>query len=401
MGGPPGIVLEQVVSKYNETHEECPVRLIAKQPQEYAQATHDALEKPRNERPELILAPEFLTGRLKVAAADGDVIPMAELLDEAPLNEIADIVRATFGAYSLPMNPACGVLYVNQDALVKIGYDQRWIPETLDDLKRACAEMVRQGVVEYGWTCAWPESYLIETPLAQQNIPLVVPDNGERLFGEYHLAQLSLHIFDLWQQTKDHIFLPPNTGNYDPARFPFVEGRVGFFMQGSGHFPLIAKESQFRLGCAPLPRLAFGYDGPKYAFPLGGAAIWALCTDNDGSRAKCVSEFLNYLASEQTQEFWHKETCYVPVRRSLPHKLEPFYETHPVHKAVVQQTLMAPLGAYSFGIKMPNYGSARREIYPLVHKLLHLEDDPQTVQKTIEEKLKAFDDQWTISELSN
>ncbi len=386
LGGPPGEVLNELVSKYNASHPEEQVELVFKS-QNYAQAAYETLELLPNERPNLVLAPEFMTGRLKAASAL--VTPVSSLLDEEVLSEIAELVRKTFGEYSLPMNPSCGVLFMNQNALDAV---EKQAPISIEALIAISREMMAKGIVKHGFTCAWPESYLIETVLAQRDLPLVVPNNGAEGYGSYHLSQLADHLLFLWELAREGVFLFPESSRYDEARIPFVREEVAFFMQGSGHFPLISKEASFRVGCSGLPTLSLGQK-EKFAFPLGGAAVWVFNAQPQSE----VRDFLNYLASQPFQLEWHQRTAYVPVRSSLPDLLEEFFQTHPVHKAVVDQTLRAPVGVHSFGIKMPNYDQARRELYPLLSEIFQFEGSREEALSLIEQRLKEFDLRWGLA----
>lgn len=177
-------------------------------------------------------------------------------------------------------------------------------------------------------------------------------------------------------------------------------------MQGSGHFTIIEKEANnagFELGYASLPTLSKNHTGLKYAFPLGGAAIW-VCNTNENNESdnnnpnqvstqnmvEGVRNFLNYIASKEIQAKWHMGTAYVPVSKSIRETLQDFYDHHPLHNAVVAQTIDAPLGENSFGIKKENYHLIRPKLYPLMFELLNLEGSLEEVELIIQERLYTF-----------
>lgn len=404
LGGPAAQVLQENVDRYNETHA-TKVQIVVIAPQEYSKAAQEALENPPQNRPNLVLVPEFLTGKFKLKAqTTKDLVPINSLLDEENISQISEFVRTTFGNYSLPLNPACGVLYKNNDALQKIGKGADWVPATFEEMIQACRDLKAIGM-DYGFTCAWPESYLVEAVLSQTNRPLIVPNNGVDGYGTYQLSTLTDHVLVLWELVQEGIFLPPNPGNYDPTREPFVKGKTAFYMQGSGHFSVITKEvDDFHLGVSALPTLSMAQPEPKHSFPLGGAAVWAFnvepnpMADSESleQMKTGVREFLNFLASEEFQSDWHKKTAYVPVRKSLIESLKDFHQENPLHKAVVDQTINAPAGENCFGIKMPNYGDARKEIYPLLFEIFQLKGAKEEVRQAIAEKLKDFDEKWSI-----
>lgn len=384
LGGQPAAVLYEIVQEYNRDHRPI-VQLESVNSQNYAAAAKEALQKPPEERPNFILAPEFMTGAMQKAMREGIVVSVGSLLNQDRLDDIAELVKKTFGTHCLPFNPACGILYMNMDLLLKSGFEKDWRPKSFEDLIDAVKRIKDETEIFSGYTCAWPEAYLIEIFLAQRNLSLL---DGE---GNYNFVQLKSHILDLWQLVKDGIFLPPNTGNYDRTRDAFVQGKVAFYMQGSGHAGLIEKEAGeagFEVGFAPLPTLSRNQK-EKYAFPLGGAAIWVLRTSDD---VEYVNErnFLNYLSSKEVQIKWHVGTAYVPVSKSVFKSLSEFYKDHPLHEAVVAQTIEAPLGENSFGIKKENYHLVRPKIYPLIRELLYLEGSLEDVEKIVEERLRDF-----------
>lgn len=349
----------------------------------------EALNKPECDQPSLVLAPEYMTGTMMTALGKKQVIPINQLLSQDKLTRVAALVSRTFGdakgnLLSLPFNPACGVLYANGDLVKKM-------PESLEELEEISLELMREGKIEGGFTSAWPPAYLIEIPAAQQDFPLAEPENGKLGYGNYCLARewLVKHLLDLRKMQQAGVYR--YAGQTNDARIPFVKRQVAFFMQGSTHYPILQKEADFPVLAGNLPSLLKGHQ-TKYAFPLGGAAVWVFDNSQTQSMLHGVRDFLNYLASEEVQAKWHKETGYVPVLESLPKKLELFYRDHPMHKAVVSQTIEAALGRYSFGIHMPNYGVARKELFLLIEKVL----DPNTTDDQVVDLLKAFDAQYSI-----
>lgn len=399
LGGQPGNVLYEIVQEYNKGHSPT-VELEVVAPQNYAAAAKEALKKPPEERPNFILAPEYMTGAMQQALKEGIVVSVSSLLDKDKLDDIAEIVTKTFGVDCLPFNPACGVLYINKSLLEKSGFSSDWKPNTFEDLIAASKQIKEKAGISYGYTCAWPEDYLVEVVLAQKNMSLLDENKN------YNFVQLKDHILNLRQLVKEEVFSAPNTGNYDRTRETFVQGNVAFYMQGSGHSAIIEKEAKvagFEVGYAPLPTLSKGQE-TKFAFPLGGAAVWVFNPQNNKEKnndhpnqvsiqnmTEGVRSFINYLASKEIQAKWHIGTAYVPVSKSVRESLKDFYKDHPLHEAVVLQTIEAPLGENSFGIKKENYHIVRPKLYPLIRELLYLEGSLEEVSKIVEERLQSFE----------
>ena len=384
---------KKIVHEWNIEHVDAEVEL--KEYTDYGQPAKEALEKPENEQPSLVLAPEFMTGKMMEAFGKKKILPIGSLLEKESLSDIAEIVKRTFGdkegnLVSLPFNPACGVIYTNKTLLKAMGKDPNWTPKSIEELEEVSQLLVDKKLVEAGYTFAWPPAYSMEVPAAQVDFPLVQPENGKLGYGKYQFSAewLTNHMLALRTQQKRKIFL--YAGQTNDAKKPFVEGKVAFFMQGSTHLPLLQKDAKFEVGCGALPTLLPGQK-EKYAFPLGGAAIWVLNNAQTQKMLDGVRGFLNYLASKKIQERWHKETGYVPVRASIAKDLQEFYKDHPLHKAVFEQTIGARLGKYSFGIGAPNYAEARKELFDVIEKIL----SEKTTDEEVKTLLKEFDKKYT------
>ncbi len=382
---------KQIVQEWNVAHQQHPVQTL--EFTVYDAPAREALAKPEDEQPNLVLAPEYMTSTMLSALKERQIIPIDRLLSKERLDKVAELVKRTFGdahgrLASLPFNPSCGVLYANAD-LVKT------MPKTLEELEEISDQLMKEGKTGGGYTCAWPAAYLIEIPAAQQEIPLAEPENGKLGYGSYQLGKewLRDHLLNLRRLHRKGVFV--YAGQTNDARKPFVEGKVAFFMQGSTHYPILQKEASFEVTAAPLPTLMQGQTA-KFACPLGGASLWVLDNAKTQSMVEGVKEFLDYLASDEIQTRWHQETGYVPVLENLPQELKEFYQDHPIHQAAVEESIEAVPGRYSFGIHMPNYGVARKELFLLIEKIL----DPNTNEREVMDILKEFDAKYSIEQPS-
>lgn len=389
--GPVYSHLENTVGEWNKHHQECRVEL-RNFAGDYDQAVKEVMQKPEEERPALVLAPEYLVGPL----SERKVIPIYDFLNSEQLNKIADIVKRTFGnaaghAVSLPFNPACGILYTNREALQAIGRSADYMPKTLEELEEVSRELIAKKVVPHGYTCAWPAAYLVEMPLALADLPMVQPDNGFQGYGEYQLSKYTDHFLRLRRQVREGIFV--YASRYNDAKKPFVEERrVAFYMQGSSHAKGLKSEAKFPMGCGPIPTL-MPDQKQKFALPLGGASIWVLNSLETHKMKQGVRDFLNYLASDDVQQKLHEELACVPVSKTLAPKLASFYQANPLHRAVVAQTVEAKLGMYSYGVHMPNYDHARKALFDLIEKILKID---AVSDSEVPALLKEFDSKFSI-----
>lgn len=395
--GPVLDTFNQIVHEWNAGHQDAQVEVKAYD-NDYAAAVKDGLAQEEGSRPDLVLAPEFMSATMWKAFSERKAIPIQDYINEENLAEVAELVRRTFGdakgkLVSLPFNPACGVIYTNKDLLRKVNRDPDYVPKTLEELEEVCRELISAGHVTAGHTSAWVAAYKFEAPAAQQNQPVVLPDNGRLGYGQYQLSGgfFKEHFCDLARQSKEKLYL--YAGNSNDAYKPFVNREVAFYMQGSTHYQFIAEQASksqepFEVGVGPLPILTRGAT-EKHAFPLGGASIWALNNGEVDKKVEQVRQFLNHLASTEVQKFWHCGTGYVPVTDKFVATLDEFYKTHPAHKAVVEN-LQAKVGDYSFGIHAPNYAALRSE--ELIELIESIVNNPEITDEQIVALLKEFDE---------
>lgn len=395
--GPVSETFHQEVNQWNRSQSEWKIELVQCS-QNYADPVHEAFSLENEvKKPQFVLGPQYAEGELITALGVKKIIPINELIGQEHLDKIAQIVKLTFGdekgnLLSLPLNPACGVIFSNHDVLKKAGMDPHFIPQSIEELEKVCQELVQKKLVDFGYTCAWPAAYLVEIPAAQQDLPLILPDNGRTGKGTYQFNSewLVKHLLDLREQQKKGVFV--YAGRDNNSRHQFTQGKVAFYLQGSSHEQLLKKESDFTLGCGALPTLVKGQK-ESYAFPLGGASVWVMNTEMTQKMIEGVKAFLLFLAGESFQERWHKAIACVPVSQSLPDTLEAFYQDHPLHMAVVYQTIKAKLGRYSFGLHAHNYEVARKELFALLERIL----DVHTQDYEVEGLLAEFDQKFSSS----
>ena len=165
-------------------------------------------------------------------------------------------------------------------------------------------------------------------------------------------------------------------------------------MQGSTHQVPLQKEAKFEIGLGALPTLEKGQK-EKYAFPLGGASIWVMDNEQTKNALTGVRKYLEFLAGNDVQKALHEQAASVPVSATLPESMTEFYKTHPLQKAVVDQTINAKVGQFSYGIRMPNYGTVdRKALFVLIEDILNIEKTPDDKVLSL---LQEFDAKYSIN----
>lgn len=330
--------------------------------------------------PHLLQVSEYQTGIMM--SNINKIHPIEDCLDPKALEDIADLVRSTFcdkngKLYSLPFNPSCGVLYINKDALEKGGYDRNYAPSTFDELRAISEDLISKGIVRNGWTTAWPAAYHVEVRKAQQGLPLAKPDNGWSPEAALSLCDADdiAYFKALAEQQKSGAFI--YAGRTNDSRKGFCEGSIAFYLQGAGQAASLKAESKFEIGYAKIP--AYNSHVEPAAFPLGGASFWVLRNATSVQTMPEIRSLLAYLARPETQLAWHQKTAFVPVSKNAVERLKEkgFYEDHPLHRLVVEQTVERKITPFSIGIRLKDYAWIRERIVDAIEEFLKSgSDDP-------------------------
>jgi sn-glycerol 3-phosphate transport system substrate-binding protein len=124
---------------------------------------------------------------------------------------------------------------------------------------------------------------------------------------------------------------------------------------------------------------------PKQTF-IGGAALFAMSGKSDEENA-ATAKFFDYLASTETQVFWHKETGYVPITEAAyaAAKAEGYYEEQPAAEVGIQQ-LSLDAGDNTRGYRMGFYVQIRDVMNREYGRILTGETSVDDAFATIEEE---------------
>ncbi|MFS8563167.1 MAG: extracellular solute-binding protein [Rhabdochlamydiaceae bacterium] len=367
-----------------------------------------ALELPREQRPTFVLLPEYLKSKMEAATQDGTALPIDTLIKPETIGDINQIVRETFGSKNgrlecLPFNPSCAGMFANQDVLKAIGKAPDYSPASREELEEVAQlifankdMLVKEGLLapDFGiYTCAWPAAYLVEIPLTQQGQPLIEPTNGRLGPGRYVLKTAFPLFLQLREDVRNGVFI--YGGQQLGSRELFLEKKAVFYMQGLGHGPILKSLKPtfpIQAGVVPTPK---GLQGRVQAVPIGGASVWVLDSNKTQRMIEGVRAFLDYLSSREIMKKWHIDTGCVPVLKSTQAELKEtkIYDKHPLHRAVIAQTVEAEPGENSFGFHTPNWADARKDIFAIIERVIEREGDGsfKLTDAQVGELLAAFD----------
>ena len=350
-----------------------------------------------------VIGPEYVVSQVAKAADKGYIVDIRNYIAPERAQDISETAQNAFGSYGLPLNSSIPGMFANATVLKAVGCE---FPRTVEDIEKIAQiifkqrdRLVSEGLLDedFGiYTCAWPAAYVVEIPMAIQEMPLATPDNGLSGSGRYELKSALPLLLTLREHVREGLFVYGDQKGVLSEKM-FLDKKVVFFQQGLTHASRLeglVREKGFEMesGAAPLPK---GLEGRAHAVPLGGSALWVVNSTAVHTYANNLSRFLNYLASDVTMSKWHTDLGAMPVLTSTYDRLkaEGFYQDHPIHRAVVQQTLEALHGEFSKGIHMPNWSQARGEIFNIIEQAVARDEKEnfKLSDEELAEVLKAFD----------
>lgn len=245
----------------------------------------------------------FEVGTNLMLSPKGIIKPVDVLMREQkvtlPKDDFIPSVRAFYSRngqlMAMPFNLSAPVLYFNQAALTKAGFDADHLPKTWGEFEVLARALKKQGY-ECTYTTAYPGWILVESYLAIHGLPM----DPMRLKG--HLNRLKR-----WQDNNYFRY----GGRVDDASVLFTSGVCPLFSQSSGAYNSLKALVPFPLGVMALP-LDTTASSTRHPNVAGGAALWAVAGLSE-NEYRGIAQFFAYLARPETQSQWHAHTGYLPL----------------------------------------------------------------------------------------
>ncbi len=241
---------------------------------------------------------------------------------------------------SMPFNSSTPVMYYNVDQFKKAGIAplSKTEPVTWDEMGEITAKLVKSGV-KGGLVTAWQSWTQIENYSAIHNVPFATKANGyEGLDTELAINNPTVlkHIERLNEWSKDRRFVYGGQ-KYQGPKAEFIAQNAGIYIDSiSGIAKLKKAVKDFKWDVAPLPVEA-SMKEPQNSI-IGGASLWVFA-GHDKKEYKGVAAFLKFLANNDMQIYWHKETGYFPITLDAYEalKAEGYYDANPLQEVGINQ----------------------------------------------------------------
>ncbi len=256
---------------------------------------------------------------------------------------------------SMPFNSSTPVMYYNVDLFKKAGIAplSKDKSVTWDELGEICAKLIKSGVPG-GMVTAWQSWTQIENYSAIHNIPFASKANGyEGLDCELTINNDKVvnHITRLksWMDDKRFFY---GGQKYQGPKSEFIAQNAGVYIDSiSGIAKLKKAVKDFKWDVAPLPVESW-MKAPQNSI-IGGASNWVL-KGHSKKEYEAVAAFLDFLATNRMQGYWHMETGYFPITLTAYKSLKDvgYFDANPFQEVGIKQMTRRTPTKISRGLRL-------------------------------------------------
>lgn len=212
---------------------------------------------------------------------------------------------------ALPVGLSTPVLYLNRDALRKVGVDPDTVRlVTWADLQAALGQLASAGHA-CPYTVAEPGRVMVENLSAWHDHPLIAAQGGKQraMFNSMlqvkHIAQMASWV----RATYLHIF-----ATRADAEGRFARGECAVIAAPSDSWVDFRRQGGFDLGVVHLPHYDDFAGAPQNTF-ADGPALW-VAAGKKAPEYKAVASFVRFWLAAENQVRWQRETGYLPLNRA-------------------------------------------------------------------------------------
>jgi len=320
----------------------------------------------------------------------GAIYPVHQLMTDAGFNiDWTNYLQAVLSYYmnadgqlmSMPFNSSTPIMYYNVDMLKKAGIAplSKSEPITWDQLGEITKKLVDQGIAPAGMVTSWQSWTQIENYSAIHNLEFADKENGYKGLDcvlKINNPKVVAHITRLKQWIDDKRFMYGGQ-KYQGPKAEFIAQNAAFYIDSiSGIAKLKKAVNNFTWDAAPLPVEAW-MDKPQNSI-IGGASLWVL-QGHTKEEYKGVATFLKFLASNEMQEYWHKETGYFPITLDAYNDLtsKGYYTENPLQEVGIKQLNRAIPTEISRGLRLGYFVQIRNIINEELEQVWSGDKTPQ------------------------
>lgn len=363
-----GDVVQQTCDRFNTSQDEFEITCVGQEG--YANAVQNSIAAFRAKKhPTVVQAYDAGTADLMMS---GEFYPVTQMMSDFNIDidwdnyfpGIANYYASSTGElFSMPFNSSTPVLYYNVDDFQAA--DAK-VPETWEEFDTALRALKETNPEKCAYGYA-PSTWIdLEQFSMAHNIAIASNNNGyDGLDAEYryNTTQHVTHMENVLKWYKEGLSEIRTSQGGLNARDSFAQNQCSIYFGSIASHATVhqAAVDDLNWDVTMLP-IYEGFD--RHNTVVGGASLWVLSGKSD-DEYRGAAEYLKFLATPDSEEFWSSNTGYIPVTKTGYEALNAkgFYSEPPYkgREVALKSLTYTEPGPLTRGIRLGGFIQARKE----------------------------------------
>ena len=368
LSGQLGDVVQQTCDRFNASQDQYEIVCIGQDG--YANAVQNSIAAFRaKQHPTVVQAYDAGTADLMMS---GEFYPVHQMMADFGIEinwddyfpGIANYYASSKGElFSMPFNSSTPMLYINKEHYAAAGleaFPETWeqFEENLNALKAAGQECA------YGYA---PSTWIdLEQFSMAHGVPIATNNNGYDGLDSEYVYNTTIHVKHMenikrWYD-ENLLEIRTSQGGLN-ARDSFAQGECSHYFGSIASHQAVTNlvDGKFEWDVTMIPV----YEGTERKNTVvGGASLWVLSGKSD-DEYRGAAEYLKFLATPESEEFWSTNTGYIPVTKTGFDTLvsKGFYDNAPYkgRELALESLTYTDPGPLTRGIRLGGFIQARSE----------------------------------------
>ena len=368
LSGQLGDVVQQTCDRFNASQDEYEITCVGQDG--YANAVQASIAAFRaKQHPTVVQAYDAGTADLMMS---GEFYPVHQMMADFDIEidwddyfpGIANYYASSKGElFSMPFNSSTPMLYINKAHYAAAGLEA--FPETWEQFEQNLKTVKASGQdCAYGYA---PSTWIdLEQFSMAHGVPIATNNNGYDGLNSEYLYNTTIHVKHMenikrWYD-ENLLEIRTSQGGLN-ARDSFAQGECSHYFGSIASHQAVTNlvDGKFDWDVTMIPV----YEGTERKNTVvGGASLWVLSGKSD-DEYRGAAEYLKFLATPESEEFWSTNTGYIPVTKTGFDTLvsKGFYDNAPYkgRELALDSLTYTDPGPLTRGIRLGGFIQARSE----------------------------------------
>ena len=368
LSGQLGDVVQQTCDRFNASQDEYEITCVGQDG--YANAVQASIAAFRaKQHPTVVQAYDAGTADLMMS---GEFYPVHQMMADFDIEidwddyfpGIANYYASSKGElFSMPFNSSTPMLYINKAHYAAAGLEA--FPETWEQFEQNLKTVKASGQdCAYGYA---PSTWIdLEQFSMAHGVPIATNNNGYDGLNSDYLYNTTIHVKHMenikrWYD-ENLLEIRTSQGGLN-ARDSFAQGECSHYFGSIASHQAVTNlvDGKFDWDVTMIPV----YEGTERKNTVvGGASLWVLSGKSD-DEYRGAAEYLKFLATPESEEFWSTNTGYIPVTKTGFDTLvsKGFYDNAPYkgRELALDSLTYTDPGPLTRGIRLGGFIQARSE----------------------------------------